>query len=136
MFTEDPLPWEALQNNKLDVLWNIATLKSPTAELSKLVLQSTLEDGDLKAGLDFEALRGGGSSSRIQLATAGEPVDRLALTWELRRKSRLKATTESGDDVGRLVGVHHELLVGCDQTAFQPSGGMHDDIGVTGDGAP
>jgi uncharacterized protein involved in outer membrane biogenesis len=75
VFTEDPLPWEALQNNNLDILWNIGTLKSATAELSELVLQSTLQEGDLKAGLDFEALRGGGSSSRIELSTAGESAD-------------------------------------------------------------
>jgi len=35
-----------------------------------------------------------------ELATAGEPSDRLVLTWELRRKSRLKATTASGREVG------------------------------------
>ncbi len=35
-----------------------------------------------------------------ELATAGEPSDRLALTWELRRKSRLKTTTVNGLEVG------------------------------------
>lgn len=35
-----------------------------------------------------------------ELVTAGEPSDRLALTWELRRKSRLKTTTEAGEEVG------------------------------------
>jgi len=35
-----------------------------------------------------------------ELTTTGEASDRLALTWELRRKSRLKATTESGQEIG------------------------------------
>ena len=35
-----------------------------------------------------------------ELASAGESSDRLALTWEQRRKSRLKATTVSGEEVG------------------------------------
>jgi urease accessory protein len=35
-----------------------------------------------------------------ELATEGEPDDRLALTWEQRRKSRLKATTARGEEVG------------------------------------
>jgi urease accessory protein len=35
-----------------------------------------------------------------ELATEGEPSDRLALSWELRRKSRLKATTVSGEEIG------------------------------------
>jgi urease accessory protein len=33
-------------------------------------------------------------------ATDGSPTDRLALTWEARRKSRLKATTAAGHEVG------------------------------------
>ena len=35
-----------------------------------------------------------------EIATAGEPTDRLALTWESRRKSRLRATTVNGVEVG------------------------------------
>ena len=35
-----------------------------------------------------------------ELADTGDPSDQLALTWELRRKSRLKATTVSGRPVG------------------------------------
>jgi urease accessory protein len=35
-----------------------------------------------------------------ELTTTGEASDRLALTWELRRKSRLRATTESGQEIG------------------------------------
>lgn len=35
-----------------------------------------------------------------ELATEGEPDDRLALIWEQRRKSRLKATTAGGEEVG------------------------------------
>lgn len=35
-----------------------------------------------------------------EIATEGEPSDRLALTWELRRKSRLRTTTENGDEIG------------------------------------
>jgi urease accessory protein len=35
-----------------------------------------------------------------ETATEGEPSDRLALTWEARRKSRLRAVTTSGADVG------------------------------------
>jgi urease accessory protein len=34
------------------------------------------------------------------LALEGQPTDRLALTWESRRRSRLKATTEGGREVG------------------------------------
>ncbi len=36
----------------------------------------------------------------LELASAGEPSDQLALSWEQRRKSRLKATTEGGREVG------------------------------------
>lgn len=35
-----------------------------------------------------------------EVATAGTPVDRLLLTWEQRRRSRLRATTARGADVG------------------------------------
>ena len=35
-----------------------------------------------------------------ELAVSGTPSERLALTWESRRKSRLKALTESGTTVG------------------------------------
>ena len=35
-----------------------------------------------------------------EMATGGEPTDRLALTWESRRKSRLRATTADGVEVG------------------------------------
>ena len=35
-----------------------------------------------------------------ELVTTGEPTDRLALPWELRRKSRLRATTAAGVAVG------------------------------------
>ncbi len=35
-----------------------------------------------------------------EVATEGEPSDRLALTWEQRRKSRLKTTTVGGEEVG------------------------------------
>ena len=35
-----------------------------------------------------------------EIASSGEASDRLALTWELRRRSRLKATTVSGAAVG------------------------------------
>ncbi len=35
-----------------------------------------------------------------EVATEGEPSDRLALTWEQRRKSRLKTTSVGGADVG------------------------------------
>ncbi len=34
-----------------------------------------------------------------ELATTGEPTDRLALPWELRRKSRLKTSTTSGESI-------------------------------------
>jgi urease accessory protein len=35
-----------------------------------------------------------------EIAMDGEPTDRLALTWELRRRSRLKATTAGGTEIG------------------------------------
>ena len=35
-----------------------------------------------------------------EIAVDGEPTDRLALTWELRRRSRLKATTAGGAEIG------------------------------------
>jgi urease accessory protein len=35
-----------------------------------------------------------------EIAPAGEPADRLALTWEARRRSRLRATTANGVEVG------------------------------------
>ena len=35
-----------------------------------------------------------------EVATEGEPSDRLALSWELRRKSRLKTSTVSGEEIG------------------------------------
>ena len=35
-----------------------------------------------------------------EIATAGEPSDHLALTWEVRRKSRIKATTANGTEIG------------------------------------
>ena len=35
-----------------------------------------------------------------ELVTTGEPTDRIALPWELRRKSRLRATTAAGAAVG------------------------------------
>jgi urease accessory protein len=35
-----------------------------------------------------------------EIATEGEPTDRLALTWEARRKSRLRAVTVGGLEVG------------------------------------
>jgi urease accessory protein len=35
-----------------------------------------------------------------ELAIAGEPSDRLALTWESRRKSRLRTNTVSGAEIG------------------------------------
>ncbi len=35
-----------------------------------------------------------------ELALEGEPTDRLALTWEARRRSRLKAMTDEGREVG------------------------------------
>ena len=35
-----------------------------------------------------------------EVASSGEASDRLALTWELRRRSRLKATTVGGHEVG------------------------------------
>ncbi len=35
-----------------------------------------------------------------ELALEGQPSDRLALTWESRRRSRLKARTEGGREVG------------------------------------
>lgn len=35
-----------------------------------------------------------------EVATAGQPSDQLALNWESRRKSRLKASTASGTQIG------------------------------------
>jgi urease accessory protein len=35
-----------------------------------------------------------------EVAEAGAPSDRLALTWELRRKSRLRAITQGGQEIG------------------------------------
>ena len=35
-----------------------------------------------------------------EVATDGDPTDQLALSWESRRKSRLRATTVSGDVIG------------------------------------
>ena len=35
-----------------------------------------------------------------EIASAGEPTDRLALTWEARRRSRLRAITTNGIEVG------------------------------------
>ncbi len=35
-----------------------------------------------------------------ELTAAGEPIDRLPLSWEQRRKSRLKATTAKGRPIG------------------------------------
>ena len=35
-----------------------------------------------------------------ELTTTGEASDRLVLTWELRRRSRLRATTASGQVIG------------------------------------
>ena len=35
-----------------------------------------------------------------EIATGGQPSDRLALTWELRRKSRLRASTVRGEEIG------------------------------------
>jgi len=35
-----------------------------------------------------------------ELTTDGEPTDRLPLTWELRRKSRLRTNTASGEEIG------------------------------------
>lgn len=34
------------------------------------------------------------------VVTEGEPTDRLALSWEQRRRSRLRATTVGGQEVG------------------------------------
>lgn len=35
-----------------------------------------------------------------ELASGGDPSDRLALSWEHRRKSRLRTTTVGGDEIG------------------------------------
>lgn len=35
-----------------------------------------------------------------EIASAGEPNDRLTLTWEARRRSRLRAVTTNGVEVG------------------------------------
>jgi urease accessory protein len=35
-----------------------------------------------------------------ELAAAGEPDDRIELSWEQRRRSRLRARTASGEDIG------------------------------------
>lgn len=47
-----------------------------------------------------------------EMARAGEPTDRLALTWEARRKSRLRATTASGIEVGLFLPRGTALLDG------------------------
>ena len=47
-----------------------------------------------------------------EVASDGEPSDRLALTWEQRRKSRLKATTAEGVEVGLFLPRGTVLLEG------------------------
>jgi urease accessory protein len=59
-----------------------------------------------------------------QLASAGEPDDHLALTWEQRRKSRLRATTSGGQEVGLFlprgtVLLDGDLLQASDETIIR-----------------
>ena len=59
-----------------------------------------------------------------ELASAGDPSDRLVLTWEQRRKSRLKTTTVSGQEVGLFlprgtVLFHGDLLQAADDRIIE-----------------
>jgi urease accessory protein len=47
-----------------------------------------------------------------ELATSGTPTDRLVLPWELRRKSRLRATTAAGAVIGIFLPRGTRLLAG------------------------
>ena len=59
-----------------------------------------------------------------ELASAGDPSDRLVLTWEQRRKSRLKTITVSGQEVGLFlprgtVLFHGDLLQAADDRIIE-----------------
>lgn len=47
-----------------------------------------------------------------EVVTDGQPGDRLALTWEQRRKSRLRARTANGTEVGLFLPRGTVLVVG------------------------
>jgi urease accessory protein len=47
-----------------------------------------------------------------ELVASGRPTDRLVLPWELRRKSRLRATTAAGAPIGIFLPRGTTLLVG------------------------
>jgi urease accessory protein len=47
-----------------------------------------------------------------ELVTGGRPTDRLVLPWELRRKSRLRATTAAGAVIGIFLPRGTTLLAG------------------------
>ena len=83
VFTEDPLPFEALNTTDVDMDVDIARLTLEGIVLLDVVTSVDLKDGNLRFSNRFAGPEGGRSASDIALTTAGEAAE-LDLNVNLR----------------------------------------------------
>ena len=95
VFRDEPLPFEMLQQQEMDVTLSVGTLVSGAVTLENLKAKGSLHEGELDATVDFATPNGGRSANRIQLKTAGEQADLVA---DLKVRD-LRANIASGDEV-------------------------------------
>jgi uncharacterized protein involved in outer membrane biogenesis len=93
VFRDEPLPFEMLQQQEMDVTLSVGTLVSGAATLENLKAAGSLHEGELDATADFATPNGGTSANRIQLKTAGEEAD---LVVDLKVRD-IRANIASGD---------------------------------------
>jgi len=93
VFRDEPLPFEMLQQQEMDVTLSVGTLVSGAATLENLKAAGSLHEGELDATADFATPNGGKSANRIQLKMAGEEAD---LVVDLKVRD-IRANIASGD---------------------------------------
>lgn len=93
VFTEQPLPFELLQGNDIDLRWTADELVTPLVTLTATSLQAVLQNGKLEARSDFEGPEGGLGRNTLVLNTADR---RAGLTLKNRVRD-LRVNLASGD---------------------------------------
>ncbi|TXS95202.1 AsmA family protein [Parahaliea maris] len=72
VFTDDPLPFGALQGNEIDGHWTIEELVTPVLGLESVDLVASLHQGRLTADTSFSGAQGGVGRNHLEIASEGE----------------------------------------------------------------
>jgi uncharacterized protein involved in outer membrane biogenesis len=100
LFSREPLDLQFLQENRVDLQWQIDQLVTTGLAPAAAELALTLQEGELELDFDFDGREGGVGENRIRLRAEGE-LARLEVDSRLRdlRLNLLSGDVESASEI-------------------------------------